>query len=77
MCLLTRFGTNSAEISPLRLGRLNAAVNVRAALAAAPTITPVGMAAITPGADERFDVELSSDARLVVHVDRQARPYGS
>ena len=55
-----------------RLGRLNAAVNVRAALAAAPTITPVGMAAITPGADERFDVELGSDARLVVHVDGRA-----
>ena len=55
-----------------RLGRLNAAVDVRAALAAAPTITPVGMAAITPGADERFDVELDSDTRLVVLVDRQA-----
>ena len=55
-----------------RLGRLNAVVDVRAALAAAPTITPVGMAAITPGADERFDVELGSDARLVVHVDGRA-----
>ena len=55
-----------------RLGRLNAAVDVRAAVAAAPTITPVGMAAVTPGADERFDVELGSDTRLVVHVDRQA-----
>ena len=55
-----------------RLGRLSAAVDVRAALAAAPTITSVGMAAITPGADERFDVELGSDARLVVHVDGRA-----
>lgn len=55
-----------------RLGRLNATVDVSAALAAAPTITPVGMAAITPGADERFDVELGTDARLVVHVDGQA-----
>ena len=55
-----------------RLGRLNAAVDVRAALAAAPTITPVGMAAVTPGADERFDVELGSDARLVVQVDGRA-----
>ena len=55
-----------------RLGRLNAAVEVRAALAAAPTITPVGMAAITPGADERFDVELGSNARLIVHVDGRA-----
>ena len=55
-----------------RLGRLNAVVEVRAALAAAPTITPVGMAAITPGADERFDVELGSNARLVVHVDGRA-----
>ncbi len=55
-----------------RLGRLNAAVDVRAALAAAPTITPVGMAAITPGANERFDVELGSDSRLAVNVDGQA-----
>lgn len=55
-----------------RLGRLNAAVDVRAALAAAPTITPIGMAAITPGADERFDVELGSDTRLVVRVDGRA-----
>lgn len=55
----------------IRLGRLNAAVDVRAALAAPPTITPVGMAAITPGADERFDVDLGSDDRLVVHVDGQ------
>ena len=55
-----------------RLGRLNAAVDVRAAVAAAPTITPVGMAAVTPGADERFDVDLGSDTRLVVHVDGRA-----
>src|SRR5690606_15993553 len=47
-----------------RLGRLNAAVDVRSAVAAVPTITPVGMAAITPGADERFDVELGVDSRL-------------
>lgn len=55
-----------------RLGRLNAAVDVRAAVAVAPTITPVGMAAITPGADERFDVDLGSDARLAVSVDGQS-----
>lgn len=55
-----------------RLGRLNAAVDVRPAVAAVPTITPVGMAAITPGADERFDVELGADSRLAVHVDGQA-----
>ena len=55
-----------------RLGRPNATVDVRAAVAAAPTITPVGMAAITPGADERFDVELGKDARLVVNVEGQS-----
>ena len=55
-----------------RLGRLNAAVDVRAAVAAAPTITPVGMAAVTPGAGERFDVDLSSGTRLAVHVEGRA-----
>lgn len=55
-----------------RLGRLNAAVDIRAAVAAAPTITPVGMAAVTPGADERFDIDLGSDSRLIVHVDARA-----
>ena len=55
-----------------RLGRLNAAVDVRAAVAAAPTITPVGMAAVTPGADERFDIELGSRSRLAVQVEGQA-----
>lgn len=54
-----------------RLGRLNAAVTVRPAVAAIPTITPVGMAAITPGADERFDVELDADARLAVSIGGQ------
>ena len=56
----------------IRLGRLNAAVDVRAAVAAAPTITPVGMAAVTPGADERFDVDLGSGSRLAVHVEGRA-----
>lgn len=55
-----------------RLGRLNAAVDVRAAVAVAPTITPVGMAAVTPGADERFDIDLASDSRLAVHLDGRA-----
>lgn len=55
-----------------RFERLKAAVGVRPALAAVPTITQVGMAAITPGADERFDIKLDSDARLVVHVDGEA-----
>ena len=55
-----------------RLGRLTAAVDVRSAIAAVPTITPVGMAAVTPGADERFDVELGADSRLVVHIDGQS-----
>ncbi len=52
-----------------RLGRLNATVDIRAAVAAAPTITSVGMAAVTPGADERFDLDVGSDSRLAVHVD--------
>ena len=55
-----------------RLGRLSATVDVRAAIAAAPTITSVGMAAVTPGADERFDVELDSGSRLAVHVEGRA-----
>src|SRR5690606_37337407 len=55
-----------------RPGRLNASVDVRPAVAAVPTITPVGMAAITPGADERFDVALGADSRLAVDVDGQA-----
>ena len=55
-----------------RLGRLNAAVDVRAAVAVAPTITPVGMAAVTPGADERFDVDLGSGSRLAVRVEGRA-----
>lgn len=54
-----------------RLGRLNAAVEVRSAVAAIPTITSIGMAAVTPGADERFDVELGADSRLVVQIDGQ------
>ena len=55
-----------------RLGRLNAAVDVRAAVAVAPTITPVGMAAVTPGADQRLDVDLGSGSRLAVHVEGRA-----
>ena len=55
-----------------RLGRLDAAVEVHAAVAAVPTITSIGMAAVTPGADERFDVDLGSDSRLAVHVDGRA-----
>lgn len=55
-----------------RLGRLNATINFREAIAAAPTITRVGMAAVTPGADERFDVDLDSGSRLAVHVDGRA-----
>ncbi|MCQ3808550.1 MAG: PglZ domain-containing protein, partial [Acidimicrobiia bacterium] len=55
-----------------RLGTLNATINVREAVAAAPTITLVGMAAVTPSANERFDVELTSDARLAVNVEGRA-----
>ena len=33
---------------------------------------PVGMAAVTPGADERFDVDLGSGSRLAVHVEGRA-----
>lgn len=52
-----------------RLGRLHATVDVHAAVAAVPTITPIGMAAVTPGAEERFDIDLNSDAHLAVHVE--------
>ncbi len=55
-----------------RLGSLNAVVSDRAAVAAAPTITRVGMAAVTPGADERFDVELDPESRLEVQVQGRA-----
>ncbi|MCY3950905.1 MAG: PglZ domain-containing protein [Acidimicrobiaceae bacterium] len=55
-----------------RLGRLNATVDVRAVVAAAPTITPIGMAAVTPGAEERFDIDLNADSRLAVYI--QGRP---
>ena len=52
-----------------RLGRLIAAIDMRSAVAAVPTITSIGMAAVTPGADERYEVELGADSRLVVHID--------
>ena len=51
-----------------RLGR-SASVDIRAAVAAAPTITSVGMAAVTPGADERFAVDLGSDSHLALQID--------
>lgn len=54
-----------------RLGRLTAEVDMRSAVAAVPTITHVGMAAITPGADERFDVEVGNDSRLAVQIHGQ------
>ena len=54
-----------------RLSRLNANVDLVSAVAAVPTITAVGMSAVTPGADLRFEVALGDDSRLTVHVDGQ------
>jgi hypothetical protein len=51
-----------------RLGRLNAVVELRGAVAAVPTITPVGMAALTPGADVDYRVDLDADDRLHVAI---------
>lgn len=52
-----------------RLGSIDGAeIGISAAFATPPTITPVGMAAVLPGADTDFLVELNSAARLDVAV---------
>lgn len=52
-----------------RLGSIDGAeVDVAAAVATPPTITPVGMAAILPGADTDFRIDLNGSERLDVTV---------
>lgn len=52
-----------------RLGSINGAdVEVAAAVATPPTITPVGMAAVLPGADTDFRIDLNGSERLDVTV---------
>ena len=51
-----------------RLATVNAEVSLDAALGTAPSITPVGMAAVLPGADLAFEVDLTDADRLHVKV---------
>jgi len=51
-----------------RLTRVNADVTIGAAIGTPPTITPVGMAAVLPGADTAFEVDLAANNRLIVRV---------
>lgn len=52
-----------------RLATSKLTVELEAAVATPPTITPVGMAAVLPGAGDDFDVELGAGDRLVASVD--------
>jgi hypothetical protein len=51
-----------------RLRSLHADVGIHAALGTPPTITPVGMAAVLPGADTSFSVDLDAKSRLDVSI---------
>lgn len=51
-----------------RLRKGNADVEVVAAVATPPSITPIGMAAVLPGADTSFAVDLGAKDRLTVTV---------
>lgn len=51
-----------------RLRALPADVEIGSAIGTPPTITPVGMAALLPGADTSFTVELDAKERLVTSI---------
>ena len=51
-----------------RLTSVNAEVTMTAAVGTPPTITPVGMAALLPGAVTSFDVDLAENDHLAVSV---------
>ena len=53
-----------------RLGQIDHKADVKLdfAVATPPTITPVGMAALLPGAADNFAIDLGADNRLVVRV---------
>lgn len=46
-------------------------IQLRSAVGLAPSITPVGMANLCPGAEEGLDIELRDDNRLVVSINGQ------
>lgn len=52
-----------------RLRGISASADIRSAVAAVPTITPVGMAAVLPGADTGFAIELDAKERLEISID--------
>ena len=47
---------------------INAEITTKSAIATPPSITPVGMAALLPGADDDFAIELGADNRLAVSI---------
>jgi hypothetical protein len=51
-----------------RLRSTTARANIRSVVAAVPTITPVGMAAVLPGADTGFEIELDAKERLNISI---------
>lgn len=51
-----------------RLRSTNARVDIRSVVAAVPTTTPVGMAAVLPGADTGFAIELDAKGRLEISI---------
>jgi hypothetical protein len=51
-----------------RLRSTNARADIRSVVAAVPTITPVGMAAVLPGADTGFAIELDAKERLEISI---------
>lgn len=51
-----------------RLRSISGSAEIRSAVAAVPTITPVGMAAVLPGSDTGFAIELDDKERLVTSI---------
>jgi len=52
-----------------RLGTLSAEVTIEAAVATPPSITPVGMAALLPGSETSYQIDLNTKNQLVVSID--------
>jgi hypothetical protein len=51
-----------------RLRSTNTRADIRSVVAAVPTITPVGMAAVLPGADTGFAIELDAKEHLTIWI---------